>query len=509
MKKIDEKKATGLDRIPSKLLKMAASIIAPSLTSIFSKSILTGLYPNDWKAAKVTPLLKKGIKSDPNNYRPISVIPVVSKVFEKIVYSQLYHYLDSNKLLLGCQSGFRSLHSTLTALLEATDAWSVNIDNGLLNGVVFIDLTKAFDTIDHKIILRKMSYLGVDQAAIKWFSSYLSGRTQRCSVNGKLSTARTLRCGVPQGSILGPLLFLIYINDLPNSLRDAVPRMFADDTNLTLSAKTLTELKQALTPELNNLSCWLKANRLSLNVAKTELMIIGSRQRLSVQCDDLEIKIDDQIIKRVDHTKSLGLTIDDHLSWRKHVDEICKKVSSAIGALKRVRPFISKETATQIYNALIMPHFDYCSPVWDCLSGYLSDKLQKLQNRAARIITKSPFDTSSDHLLSTLDWERLFLRRKKQKALMMFKSMNGLAPEYLQSLFSQSRSVYNLRDSEGKLTLPKPSTNYLKRSFSYSGAVLWNNMSKSLKTAVSVNHFKQLIKKLALTDISDSHTAIM
>ena len=279
LSKIDEKKATGLDRIPSNLLKMAASIVAPSLTSIFSKSILTGIYPNDWKAAKVTPLFKKGLKSDPNNYRPISVIPVVSKVLEKIVYNQLYHYLDDDKLLLGCQSGFRSLHSTLTALLEATDAWSVNIDNGLLNGVVFIDLTKAFDTIDHEIILRKMSYLGVNQAAIKWFSSYLSGRTQRCSVNGKLSTARTLSCGVPQGSILGPLLFLIYINDLPNSLQNAVPRMFAENTNLTLSVKTLTELKLALAPELNNLSCWLKANKLSLNVAKTELMIIGSRQR--------------------------------------------------------------------------------------------------------------------------------------------------------------------------------------------------------------------------------------
>ena len=218
-------------------------------------------------------------------------------------------------------------------MLEATGAWSVNIDNGLL---------KAFDTIDHKIILGKMSYLGVDQAAIKCFSSYLSGRTQRCSVNGKLSTARTLSCGVPQGSILGPLLFLIYINDLSNSLRDAVPRMFADDTNLTLSAKTLTELKLALTSDLNNLSCRLKANRLSLNVAKTELMIIRSRQRLSVQCDDLEIRINDQIIKRVDHTKSLSLAIDDHLSWCKHVEEICKKVSSAIGALKRVRPLISK-----------------------------------------------------------------------------------------------------------------------------------------------------------------------
>ena len=395
----------------------------------------------------------------------------------------------------------------LTALLETTDAWSVNIHNGVFNGVVFIDLTKAFDTIDHKIIQHKMSYLGVDQAAIKWFSSYLRRRTQRCSVNGKLSTARTLSCGVPQGSILGPLLFLIYINDLLNSLRDAVPRMFADDTNLTLSAKMLTELKVALTPELNNLSCWLKANRFSLNVAKTELMIIGSRQRLSVQCDD--IRIDNQIIKRVGHTKSLGLTSDDHLSWCKHIDEICKKVSSATGALKRVRLFISKEMAIQIYNALIMPHFDYCSPVWDCLSCYLSDKLLKLQNRVARIITKSPFDMSSDHLLSTLDWERLFLWRKKQKALMMFKSVNGLAPEYLQSLFSQRCSVYNLRDSEGKLTLPKPSTNYLKYSFSYSGAMSWNNMLKSVKSAVSVNHFKQLIKKVALADISDSHTAIM
>ena len=169
-------------------------------------------------------------------------------------------------------------------------------------------------------------------------------------------------------------------------------------------------LKLALTHELNNLSCWLKANKLSLGVAKTELMIVGSRQRLSAQCDDVEIRIDDQIIKRVDKTKFLGPTIDAQLYWGKHVEEICKKVSSAIAVLKRVRPFISKEIAIQIYNTLIMSHFDYCSPVWNFLSGYLSDKLQKLPNRAARVITKLPFDTSSNHLLSTLDWEKLSLR---------------------------------------------------------------------------------------------------
>ena len=153
-------------------------------------------------------------------------------MLEKLVYDQLYHYLNDNKLLSSCQSGFRSLHSTITALLEATNSWSVNIDNGFLNGVVFIDLKKAFDTIDHEIILRKMSYFGANQETITWFQSYLSNRTQRCNVNGRLSTPRTITCGVPQGSILGPLLFLMYryINDLPNCLREASPRMFADDT---------------------------------------------------------------------------------------------------------------------------------------------------------------------------------------------------------------------------------------------------------------------------------------
>jgi len=399
-------------------------------------------------------------------------------------------------------------------LLEAKNSWSVNIDNGFLNGVVFIDHKKAFGTIDHEIILCKLSYFGADQATVKWFQSYLSDRTQRCNVNGSLSTTSTVTCGVPQGSILGPLLFLKYINDLPNCLRDAAPRMFADDTNITLSTKTVADLKLAVTSELNNLTCWLRANRLSLNVAKTELMIIGSRQRLHSPCDEIDICIDDKMIKRVDHTKSLGLTIDAQLSWSKHVDEIFKKASSVIGALKRVRPFISKDFAVQIYNALILRYFDYCSPVWDCMSGYLSDKFQKLQNRAARVITKLPFDTSSNLLLVKLKWEKLSLRRKKQKALIMYKliimykTLNELAPEYLQCLFTQRHvNDYNLRNLEGKLSLPKANTSSLKRSFCYSGACLWNNLPQDLKSVGTFGKFKRGIKKVS--EISDSHTAIM
>ena len=242
-------------------------------------------------------------------------------------------------------------------------------------------------------------------------------------------------------------------------------------------------------------------------MAKTELMIIGSRERLNTQCDEVDIRIDDEMIKRVDRTKSLGLTIDDRLSRSNHVDEICRKVSSAIGALKRIRHFISANTALQIYNALILPHFDYCSPVWDCLSGQSSDKLQKLQNRAARVITKLPFDTNSNHLLDSLKWEKLSLRRKKQKGLIMYKTIHDLAPEYLQRLFSQRDAEYNLRNLEGKLTLPKPNTNYLKRSFCYSGACLWNNLPQYLRNADSIGQFKRTIKQVS--DLSDSHTAIM
>ena len=189
--------------------------------------------------------------------------------------------------------------------------------------------------------------------------------------------------------------------------------------------------------------------------------------------------------------KYLGLTIDAQLSWSKHVDEICKKAFSAIGALRHVRPVISTDVAVQIYNALILPHCDYCSPVWDCMSGYLNDKLQKLQNRAARAITKSPFDTRSNLLLGMLKWENLSLRRKKQKALIMYKTLKELAPEYLQCLFTQRHvNDYNLRNLEGKLSLPKPNSNYLKQNFCYSGACLWNNLPQDLKSAGSIGQFK-------------------
>ena len=199
-------KSSGLHDISNKLLKLAADIVSQSLTHIFNKSLCTGIYPNDWKLARVVPIHKSGAKQDVNNYRPISITSAVAKVFGRIIHDQFYQYLTTHHLLNECQSGFRALHSTVTTLLETTNNWSVNIDNGLLNDVVFIDLKKAFDSIDHEILLKKLAHYGVDQISLTWFRSYLSDRTQRCYVNGHLSRSRSVKYGVPQGSIIGPLL---------------------------------------------------------------------------------------------------------------------------------------------------------------------------------------------------------------------------------------------------------------------------------------------------------------
>ena len=274
--------------------------------------------------------------------------------------------------------------------------------------------------------------------------------------------------------------------------------MFAVDTNISIATKSVTEFEPLIKFELQNLHQWLIANRLSLNVAKTEFMIIGSRQRLLVHNDEqISIQIDGKAIKRVNETKSLGLQIDEHLTWTRLVENISKKIASAIGALKRVRQFIDTSTAQTIYGALIQPYFDYCSSVWDGLNVTLNDKLQKLQNRAARVIAKSRYYASSSNLFSKLGWDNLLTRRKKQKAILMFKIINELTPLYLRELFEYRSTGYNLRKSENTLFVPKPRTNYGKRSFSYNGAVLWNELPQNIRAICSLSRFKREIHNLS------------
>ena len=493
LKNLSANKATGLDKIPCRLVKMAAPFINDSLSSMFNASIISSIFPSDWKLAKIIPIHKGNEKDELNNYRPISILSSISKVLERLIYNQVYDYLSSNNLLSECQSGFRRFHSTTTSLLEASTEWFTNMDQGKLNSVVFLDLSKAFDTVNHSILLEKLTCYGFHTDTIKWFSSYLFERKQQCLVNGQLSSPKIIKCGVPQGSILGPLLFLMYINDLPNCLKYSKPRMFADDTYITTTGNSLTQVINFVNSDLSYISEWLLANKLSLNITKTEHMFIGSDDMLNKISDAVAVHFGNNPIKRVHKSKSLGIIIDERLSWTDHIDVLSRKVSSAIGGLRQARPFVDLKTAKTIYNSLIEPLFDYCDVVWDTIGAVPSTRLQKLNNRAARVITQTGYEVRSSDIRNQLGWSTLDERRQNHKSIMMYKVLNGIAPAYLKRYFSYGAdtSRYFLRGSGVNLSLPKPNTDYMKKIFKLSGAKLWNSLPVQLKLLPTLSTFKR------------------
>ena len=257
--KVKTAKSFGIDNISSYFLKLALPFIENSLAFMFNTSIQTSMFPDSWKIARVTPIYKNGDRADKSNYRPISVLPVISRLFEKLITNQVYQHMEDNGLFSSGQSAYLRLHSTVTHLLKNTDDWYNGLDLGKLVGLVFIDLKKAFDTVDHEILCQKLVHYGVQQRELAWFRSYLYNRKQFCRVNGVCSKTEGIEVGVPQGSCLGPLLFLIYINDLPQAVQNSAVSMYADDTSLCYQSSDINELNEAIITISNNWTFGFKA----------------------------------------------------------------------------------------------------------------------------------------------------------------------------------------------------------------------------------------------------------
>ena len=334
----------GADGIASQFVKIAFPIIAESLCDIFNLSLATGRFPNSWKIAHVSPIFKGGTENDRASYRPISVLPFLSRLFEKLVYNQLYDHLDTNNLIYAKQSGFRTLHSTVSCLLNFTNDCYINMDKGKLTGLIFIDLKKAFDTVDHEILLSKLQKYGINELEHDWFKSYLANRRQFCRVNGMSSNVEEINCGVPQGSCLGLLLFLIYINDLPYCLKTSGATIYADDMTISYSSKSIGELNAMLNNDLHCLEEWLHGNKLTLNILKTEAMIVGSRPNLKrITCNASETPcfvIGDTTIDIVQSAKYLGVMVDQHLVWDEHITLLQTKISRSLSFLKYAKKFL-------------------------------------------------------------------------------------------------------------------------------------------------------------------------
>ena len=374
---LKEKKACGPDSIPVILWKIIAEYILKPFTYIINLSFKQGISPSEWKKSRVIPVFKSGNKSDMNNYRPISILSVAAKIVEKLAFDQLYTYVDQKGILSRFQCGFRPKHSTNTALFNVTEDWLEFLDKGYFVGVVTLDLQKAFDTVDHSILLCKLRLIGADDLSMKWFSSYLTNRMQYTCVNGAESSSQRMHCGISQGSNLGPLLFIIYINDLSSCLRNCKTSLYADDTCLYYASPNPHTLTESLNTDLLSIEAWLKRNRLALNVKKCEFLLIGTKKRLKSAVVE-DVIIQNVPINRVTHLKYLGVVIDQHLDWAKHIECIGKKISKDIHLMKRIRPYITQQTALIFYKSVIQSRFDYCSAIWGNAGKGSLDKLQKI-----------------------------------------------------------------------------------------------------------------------------------
>ena len=497
---LDTKKATGPDEVSVRIIKTLNHLISPILSSLINDCFQAGLYPDYLKAAQVTPLYKGGDKSLPENYRPISVLSIINKIFEKIIYLRLHNFLEKYSIIHPNQFGFRHGYSTSMAISEFYEKLLESSDENKGTCAILLDLKKAFDSVDRQILLFKLKSYGIRGNMWNLIKSYLSNRTQFIK-NGVLkSNLNDVNVGVPQGSVLGPLLFILLLNDLKfcTTLNSII---FADDTLLYFSFKNPTNMVKIINSELAKVDKWLSNNNLKINTSKTKVMTFFPKNKVWRNIPKLSINIDkSQELELVSEYKYLGLIIDSKLNWSNHINYLKLKLSKALGMLFRTRYFLNLESRIIIFQSLFISHLNYGLLNYGRCSNKYIEPLNKLLNKSLRCIHFCGYKENvlkyyvKHNILKVQDMYRLELGK------FMFKYKKGLLPINFINYFSESNKShkYETRFSKDNYVIPQKNKSVGLTTLGYQGAKLWSEIPGSLKACRTVQSFSRLYKAFLL-----------
>ena len=473
--------------IPVSLLKQIVDIISPIISQLVNASVSKGLFPKALKVARIVPIHKAGPKSDKKNYRPISILPTLSKIFEKAMHKRITNFFVKFNLLYNDQYGFQSKKNTTDAIIKFTDQCYDILDSKEQLLSIYLDFSKAFDTVDHKILCKKLERYGIRGQINKWFESYLDKREQYVQISDKKSPTKISFCGVPQGSVLGPLLFLIYINDMHKCSQLKMIH-FADDSTAYSSHKSLHELVPLVNIELEKIDQWICANKLSLNTDKTSFMIFSNTTTQNAP----SIIIRNTIIDVCHKQKFLGVIIDDKLKYKEHINSISNRVKRMNGLLWKLSHYIPRRISRKIYNSLIYPHLIYANEVWGKSSQVALSRLDRLVSTAQKYATEISINNSpSSKLLNLNQIHELFCMTRfykyyiqKSNPYFFEKFRNQLTSHNLNTRFSANRNF----------NTPVIHLERTKSSFFYACHQYWNKLPNIVRNCSKLNSFKKHLR---------------
>jgi len=492
--KLKINKSPGPDNFGPKLVQVVADNIVLPLQYLINMSFMRGIVPTKLKIAKVIPVFKKGDRLHVSNYRPISLLNVFDKILEKLMYSRLYAYLLKNNLLYKYQFGFRKNHSTSLALVDVLDTINNYLDKHEKVIAIYLDLQKAFDTVDHDILLYKMYNYGIRGELLKWFRSYLSDRQQYVCVGNACSDFRPIKCGVPQGSVLGPLLFLIYVNDISEVIPNADIRLFADDTNVFVHGKHINSVAADANAVLLMINKWFIENKLSLSLDKTCFSVFGCR---NVDTAIVHLHISNHSLKHVRSCKYLGVIIDDELSWKEHIHNLYNILLKFIRIFYKIRAVVPNSMLKMLYFSFIYPRLLYGIEVYGTAGSTILRKLKTLNNKLLRILQRKPFDSSTAGLYKSYDTLPIDKLYEFRLLLLMhnFVHHKHRLPNAFLHYFVPNKAIHDF-NTRTKTDFHLYSVNKTQgqKCVKYNGSLLWNRLPSSLKSYTSTTLYKRTLK---------------